>query len=170
MLVERQDGSLWMLVRAAYGIGEAESTDRGQTWLPGRDSGIPHVNSRFFIRRLRSGKLLLVAHQPPDKKTRSHLVARLSDDDGKTWLGGLLLDERAGVSYPDGVEAPDGTIYIIYDYSRRGEKQILLATFTEADVTQSKWLSAPARQRVLVTSHRPPLEFAVKCTYACMST
>lgn len=149
-LVERGDGSLWMLVRAAYGIGESVSTDRGKTWSEGKASPIPHVNSRFFIRRLRSGKLLLVSHNPPNRKTRSHLIAHLSDDDGKTWTGGLLIDERPNVSYPDGVQAADGTIYLIYDYARTKEKQIFMASFTEDDVKQGEWKSAQARSRVLV--------------------
>ncbi len=38
-------------------------------------------------------------------KNRSHLTAWLSEDDGKTWRGGLMLDERATVSYPDGFQA-----------------------------------------------------------------
>ncbi len=150
MLVERQDHSLWMLVRAEYGIGESVSVDRAKSWTPGRRSDIPHVNSRFFVRRLRSGRLLLVTHQPPDKKSRSHLTARLSSDDGRTWTGGLTIDERLGVSYPDGVESPDGTIYLIYDYARTKDKQILMATFTEADVLEGNWRSPKARQRVVV--------------------
>jgi hypothetical protein len=150
MIVERRDGSLWMLVRTSYGIGESVSTDRGRTWSPGRPSGIPHVNARFFIRRLSSGKLLLVTHRPPDQKTRSHLTAHLSDDDGRTWRGGLLVDERKGVSYPDGVQAPDGTIHLIYDYNRTKDRQILMATFTEDDVAAGQWQSAQARQRVVI--------------------
>jgi hypothetical protein len=150
MIVERRDGSLWMLVRAAYGIGESTSADRGRTWSPGRRSGIRHVNSRFFIRRLASGRLLLITHEPPDRKTRSHLIARLSNDDGYTWQGGLMVDERSGVSYPDGVQSPDGTIYLIYDYARQADKTILMATFTEEDVLQGAWASSRARQRVLV--------------------
>ena len=150
MIVERRDGSLWVLVRTAYGIGESISTDHGKTWSEGRPSGIPHVNSRFFIRRLASGKLLLVTHEPPDKKKRSHLIAHLSTDDGKTWCGGLMIDERAGVSYPDGVQAADGTIYLIYDFARTAEKQILMAAFTESDVAEGKWSSPQARQRVVI--------------------
>ena len=150
MIVERRDGSLWMLVRTTYGMGESVSTDRGKTWSAGRTSGIPHVNSRFFIRRLASGKLLLVTHEPPDKKTRSHLIAHLSDDDGKTWRGGLMIDERSGVSYPDGFQAPDGTIYIIYDFNRNTDKQILMATFTESDVAEGKGTSPQYLQRVIV--------------------
>jgi predicted neuraminidase len=159
MLVERRDGSLWMLARAAYGIGESESADRGKTWAAGRESAISHVNSRFFIRRLNSGNLLLVTHEPPNGKTRSHLIAHLSDDDGKTWRGGLMIDERTGVSYPDGVQAPDGLIYVIYDRSRTGDREILMAAFTEDDVAKGQWQSPRARQRVLInqaTGQRPP--------------
>lgn len=150
MIVERQDGSLWMLVRAAYGIGESTSIDRGKTWSPGRRSAIRHVNSRFFVRRLHSGRLLLVTHEPPDGKTRSHLIARLSDDDGRTWHGGLTIDERPGVSYPDGVQSPDGTIYLAYDYARQADKTILMATFTEEDVANGTWALSRARKRVLI--------------------
>jgi hypothetical protein len=99
---------------------------------------------------LRSGKLLLVKHAPPRGAGRSHLTAFLSADDGKTWQGGLLLDERNGVSYPDGVEGPDGTIYVIYDFSRQDKKQIFMATFTEEDIAQKKSVSSRARLRVLV--------------------
>lgn len=150
MLVERRDGSLWMLVRTGYGIGESISRDGGKTWTGVQRSGIVHTVSRFFIRRLQSGKLLLVKHSPPGKPARSHLTAYVSDDDGKTWSGGLLLDERNGVSYPDGVESPDGTIYLIYDFSRQNEKQILMATFTEADVAAGKPVSSRVRFRVLI--------------------
>jgi predicted neuraminidase len=150
MIVEREGGSLWMWVRTAYGIGESTSADGGRTWTPGRPTQIPHVNSRFYLRRLLSGRLLAVTHNPPDGVTRSHLVARLSDDDGRTWRGGLAIDERVGVSYPDAVQGPDGTIYLIYDYQRRAERMILMATFDEQDVLRSTWQSPRARQRVLI--------------------
>ncbi len=150
MLVQRRDGSLWMLVRTGYGIGESISHDGGKSWSDVQRTDLIHTASRFFIRRLRSGKLLLVKHSPPGKPSRSHLTAFLSDDDGKTWQGGLLLDDRGGVSYPDGVESPDGTIYLIYDFSRYDKKQILMATFTEEDVAQGKPVSPKVRLRVVI--------------------
>jgi predicted neuraminidase len=164
MLVERKDSSLWMLVRTSYGIGESVSTDQGKTWSAVERSALPHTVSRFFIRRLNSGKLLLVRHDGPGaKRGRSHLTAFLSNDDGKTWAGGLLLDERNGVSYPDGVQAPDGTIRIIYDFNRTKEKQILMARFTEEDVLQKRLVSPAGRLRMLVnqatgvnTAVKPP--------------
>ncbi len=151
MMVERKDCSLWMLVRTMYGIGETTSHDGGATWAPVTPSDIPHPTSRFYLRRLASGALLLVKHGPLDERIgRTHLTAYLSQDDGRTWLGGLLLDERATVSYPDGTQGDDGTIYVIYDWNRADEKHILLATFTEADVLAGEAVSDKARLRVLV--------------------
>lgn len=149
-IIERRDGALWLLARTAFGIGESTSTDGGATWSEGKRSGLRHVNSRFFIRRLRSGRLLLVAHEPPDGKSRSHLTARLSDDDGRSWTGGLMIDERPGVSYPDGVQAPDGRIHLIHDYNRTRDKQILMSVFTEDDVAAGRAESSEARFRVVV--------------------
>lgn len=142
MIVERTNNTLWMLVRTRYGIGESHSQDRGHTWSEVTPSPIQHTRSRFFIRRLQSGRLLLVKHGAIDQKTeRSHLTAFLSNDDGHTWFGGLLLDERLRVSYPDGIQAPDGTLYVIYDYDRKGNKQILMAKFTEEDIIQKQCVS-----------------------------
>jgi hypothetical protein len=160
MIVERNDGSLWMLVRTRYGIGESVSTDGGRTWSDVAPGAIRHATARFFIRRLRSEKLLLVKHGPIDQRTdRSRLTAYLSDDDGKSWHGGLMIDARPGVSYPDGVQSPEGVIYLVYDYSRTGAKQILVAVFTEADVEQGRPVTDRARLRVLVnqaTGSPPP--------------
>jgi len=151
MLVERADHTLWMLVRTTYGIGESVSADGGCHWTPVAPSRIQHPTTRFFIRRLNSGSLLLVKHGPMDTRTdRSQLTAYISRDDGATWLGGLLIDERVGVSYPDGVQAPDGTIYLVYDFERTGAMQILMARFTEDDVLRGKVLSARGALRRVV--------------------
>ena len=71
MVVEREDRMIWMLSRTKYGIGESFSTDFGRTWSKPRHSSIAHTtsneprgskSSRFHIRRLHSGRLLLVKH------------------------------------------------------------------------------------------------------------
>jgi hypothetical protein len=151
MIVERSDGSLWMLIRTSYGIGESVSVDHGKTWSPVEPSSLQHTVSRFFIRRIQSGNLLLIKHGAIAEKTkRSHLTAFLSKDDGTTWDGSLLLDERLSVSYPDAVQAPDGTLYLIYDYDRRGDKKILLAQFTEEDILQGDSVSGQAKLQILI--------------------
>lgn len=159
MLVQLDDGRLWMLDRrytSPVRIGEAFSDDQGLTWQEGtRGEVIPHVTSRFFIRRLESGNLLLVRHARPDNQNiRSHLTAFISDDDGLTWKGGLLLDDRTKVSYPDGTQGADGTIYIIYDYNRAGktdeDRKILLARFREEDVLAGEFRTSDSASRMLI--------------------
>ena len=151
MIVERRDGSLWMWVRTMYGIGHSVSTDGGRTWSDVERSKVAHATARFFVRRLISGNLLLVKHGPIDKRTgRSHLTTYISKDDGSTWQGGLLLDERSGVSYPDGFQKENGQIYIIYDFSRTGSKKILMSVFTEDDALAGKDVSGKVRLRVLI--------------------
>ncbi len=152
MIIERKDGSLWLLARTKYGIGESVSTDRGKTWPDLRPSRIAHPSARFFVRRLNSGNLLLVKHGTIDKRIgRSHLTAFVSKDDGKSWTGGLLLDDRVGVSYPDGQQTADGLIRIIYDFARTGSRHILMASFREDDVTAGRASSNAARLQQLVS-------------------
>jgi hypothetical protein len=147
MIIERKDGSLWMLVRM-QGLAETISTDRGKTWAPVQRSSIKHCTSRFFVRRLKSGSLLLVKHGPLNKRVgRQQLTAYVSDDDGKTWSGGLMIDEREDVTYPDGVQAGDGRIYIIYDHQRTPLGEVLMATFTEEDVRAGEPVSDKIRLR-----------------------
>lgn len=151
MIVQRRDGSLWMWVRTSYGIGHSVSTDEGQTWSDVTPSVVAHPAARFFVRRLHSGNLLLVKHGPLGKRIgRSHLTAYLSKDDGSTWQGGLLLDERSGVSYPDGFQQDDGRSFIIYDRDRTGDKEILLSVFTEDDVLAGQNVSGKVQLQVLI--------------------
>lgn len=159
-VVQRKDGSLWLLTRThkgkiGNGIGESFSHDGGMTWSEVKPSGIVHTTSRFFISRLRSEKLLLVKNGPVGKDTgRSELMAFLSDDDGATWYGGLMLDERKNVAYPDAMQGIDGQIYVIYDHSRHREKEILLAIFSEKDVARGKVHGEESRLKIIVNKAR----------------
>ncbi|MBM3859135.1 MAG: exo-alpha-sialidase [Verrucomicrobia bacterium] len=141
MIVERKDGSLWMLTRSQQGISESISTDGGTTWGELKAQAIKHTASRFFISRLQSGHLLLIKHMGLDvdleavgRSQRRELMAFISKDDGKTWSKGLMLDDRNGVSYPDAQQTADGTIYLIWDFARSKEQEILMTTFREEDV------------------------------------
>ncbi len=159
MFVDRRDGSIRMLVRTTYGIGESVSTDEGATWTDLKPSAIQHPSARFFIRRLDTGNLLLVKHGPIDETTgRSHLKAFVSKDDGDTWEGGFLIDERSGISYPDGQQTADGTIYLTYDYQRRDAMTLYLATFTEADARAGEAVTEKVRLRVPISKGSSPSE------------
>ncbi len=160
MFVELKDSRLWMLARTKYGIAETYSSDRGQTWSTPQPSSIKNPNARFFIRRLASGNLLLVKNGPVGVRLprRSSMTAFLSLDDGKTWPHQLLLDDRAEVSYPDGLQAPDGTIHILYDWNRHTDAEILLAKFREEDIIAGNIASRGAKLKQLVNkAHSPHL-------------
>lgn len=159
MTVERKDGSLAMYIRTRYGIAQSISYDGGETWTEPVDSGLGGPDSRFFIRRLRSGRLLLVNHK--HFTGRNNLTAMLSDDDGVTWSEGLLLDERNEVSYPDGGEGEDGFIYIVYDRERgyfeknlegaqSKAREILMAKITEQDILAGKLVCFGSRLKVVI--------------------
>src|SRR5690606_25098506 len=103
-LVELHDGTIWMTARTKNGIWQSMSADKGKTWSePIKYLG--HTSSRHFMRRLQSGRIVLVKHgdinEQKQENYRSRLTAYISDDEGKTWKGGLLLDERSRVTYPD---------------------------------------------------------------------
>lgn len=154
MIVERKDGSLWMLARTAKGIMQSTSTDGGRTWAkPTEPPNIRQPNARFHVRRLASGRVLLVKHGDKVEayEGRVQLSAWLSDDDGIHWKGGLILDERKGVSYPDGFQAPDGTIYISYDRNRSTDGEILLARFTEEDILAKKLVGPKSKLKMLIS-------------------
>ncbi len=154
MIVERRDGTLWMLARTRPGVMQSTSADGGRTWSePTEPPGIRHPAARFHLRRLASGRLLLVKHGDAigSHTGRVKLSAWLSEDDGATWAGGLVLDDRKGVSYPDGVQAPDGTLYISYDRNRATDGEVLMARFTEQDVRAGKLVGPKSRLKMLIS-------------------
>lgn len=149
MCVQLKDGNLWMLQR---NIQESISTDNGKTWTPLKKiDGLASANSRVFISRLQSGNLLLIYNDSTEGNKRKNLTACLSTDEGKTWSSTLLLDERDDVSYPDMVQDDGGLIYVCYDRSRRGEKEILLTTFTEEDIIEGKFIGKQSKQKELIS-------------------
>ena len=161
VIVERRDASLWLLARTTYGIGNSSSADQGRSWTTPEDSALGGPCSRFALRRLHSGRLCLVNHQVPqrlpgenmqDKHVRQNLTVWLSDDDGKTWYGRLMLDSDSGISYPDIAEGRDGFIYVVYDQGRTEHGRILLSRFTEQDVTVGELVTSGSYARIVVSA------------------
>lgn len=163
MIVERRDGSLWMLLRNTGGIAQSTSTDGGRTWTEGNIymPGGKVASKRFFLRKLRSGALLLIRNDAPSGGARTHMTAFVSDDDGATWKGGLVLDDRES-SYPDAIESSDGTLFVIYDHQRYtlnregkpGVGAVLMARIRESDVRAGKIVEPSSRLKLDVTRLR----------------
>jgi len=155
-LLELKDGSLRVFGRVycqkpgdAKKIGcmmASESRDGGRTWCePHALATMDNTNARFQVVRLASGRILFVCHGKPaeggkDGVGRVRLSAYISEDDGETWKGGLMLDETYG-SYPDAFQAPDGTIFVAHDHGRGTEAEIWVHRFTEDDILAGRIVS-----------------------------
>lgn len=141
MMVQLKDGRIWMLARTETGLMETFSDDNGATWSQPVCARVQSVNSRFHIRRLQSGRILLIKHglkinEAP--KDRSWLTAFLSDDETNSWSEGFVLDERSGVSYPDSDQGVDGMIHITYDRNRATDGEIIMASLREEDILKGE--------------------------------
>ncbi len=158
-VVELQNGHLMMYIRTYHGLSVSYSQDEGMTWSVPTPSELKNPSARIALRRLSSGRLLLVNHDSPTD--RNNLTAFLSDDDGVTWRGGLCIDDRKHVSYPDVVESNDGLLYIVYDRERGSFKsslaeayadarEILMSKITEADILAGKIVDPRSRLQMIV--------------------
>lgn len=142
-LEELKDGRLWMLMRTNWGtFWETFSDDDGITWKDIKPTGISASSSPGMLKRLGSGRLLLVWNlQFPEAKNyypmrggdmqwsevaasnyREELVVAFSEDDGKTWskpkiVGKMIKNAGidipvAWISYPYVFEVAPGEIWI----------------------------------------------------------
>lgn len=132
MAYEKRDGSIRMFARCSAGeIAEATSFDNGITWEKAKLSGIDAADTRLYVARTPSGRVLLVNND--HRTSRTNMTVSLSDNDGVTWEYRVCIDTRNSLSYPD-VDFYDGKIYLIYDRERTGAKEILFTVFTEDDI------------------------------------
>lgn len=135
-VVERKDGTLWALMRAARPLGkmyETVSKDNGETWFPAKPYILPNPGGGFHMMRLQSGNLAVIYnHAPvPEEKhefERNPLSIAISDDDGKSWKWRRNIMEARGGDvhlriggYPTMAQGPDGTIHAIWTYSYHAE-------------------------------------------------
>lgn len=132
MAYQKRDGSVRLFARTSVGeIAESTSFDRGETWTEAKKTGLPNANTRLFVARTPSGRILLVNND--DSRSRRNMTVYLSDDDGATWPHRRLIDGRDDLSYPDADFYQD-RIYLTYDRERCGAREILFTSFTEEDI------------------------------------
>ena len=132
MLVELSDNTFLGMVRTNDGIYYSRSKDAHIWESASKFTGIgPTSASRFCLRKLKSGRLILIAN---NNVVRRHLKIFLSEDDGKTWPYSLMLDFRFWSTYPDLEEDVNGELKITYDFERKPTGTIYYATIKEADI------------------------------------
>ena len=146
-ILEKRDGTLKCYIRSS-GLSESESRDGGRTWSDPVPSRAGNCDSRTFVMNLRDGRWLMVKHDGYSKIVgRERLTALVSEDDGETWWGGLLLDPRTGCSYPDGQQLADGSVVVVNDIDRTGRREISFVRFDPNDVIPG----APLPERQIIS-------------------
>ena len=154
VVVELNDGRVWMLIRTQLGCFYESFSDDGRTWSPPKPSRFKSSNSPGGVLRLRDGRLIFIWTNgigPPyasdmqaiwgeyvdESWCRQVLNAAVSHNDGKTWHGYrefARLAEDDPIShrfgYPNLVELPDGDLLVTFGYNRgkgrRGEDYVYL--------------------------------------------
>ena len=136
MAYQKKNGAIRMFARNESGeLSEAISLDDGFTWSEAFLNGISSPNTRFYVSRTPSGRIILVNNDMRDVRCR--MSVWLSEDDGETFAYKKLVDDPDYfTSYPD-VDFFDNKIYLTYDRERTGAKEIRLLVFTEDDVISS---------------------------------
>ena len=133
MAYQLSDGSVRMLSRNRHReLAETVSTDGGLSWSKASLTGIPSPDTRFFISRTPSGRIILINNDMREERER--MSVWLSEDDGASWKYKKLVDDPTHhLTYPD-ADFYGGRIYLVYDRGRRFENEIHLLSFTEEDV------------------------------------
>ncbi len=142
-IATKADGTLVAYMRdngpAPKRLHVSSSRNRGITWSPVRDAPLPNPGSGADIVTLRNGHWILAYNDT--EEGRHSLAVSLSENEGQTWSGTRHLEQGApgslSASYPSIIQAADGSLHVVYSFSRseagQGErKTIKHASFTES--------------------------------------
>lgn len=120
-VVERRDGTLFLLLRTESGwLWQADSKE-GLVWENLRQSNIRSVTCCAQMGRLSDGRLSLLwnhppRHEPASAGSREELSLAFSGDEGATWTKPVVVAANYGprnrVSYPYLFEAKPGELWI----------------------------------------------------------
>lgn len=101
----------------------SESTDRGLTWGPVRDSNVPNPGTSAGVINLPNGHWLLVYNDL--EAGRHSLAVSVSTDEGETWRWTRHLEvdprgtEFTRSHYPTVIAARDGSVHLVYSQHHR---------------------------------------------------
>jgi hypothetical protein len=126
IVLQLNDGRVWMLLRTQLGRFYEAFSDDGSTWSDASPTEIKSSDSPAGLARLPDGRILLLwnncQRHPYAQGSRQVLHAAVSADEGKTWSGyrEIVLDPHRddppppsgdhGVSYPFLAVSPDGSV------------------------------------------------------------
>ena len=119
ILMEKDDGTLWMTLRTRKQfMYQSFSVDGGRNWSIATKYFMPNTDTRFCIKELSNGDWVMAYNN--SQSGRTNMTIALSKDEGKSWHNKILL-YPGFCSYPDlQIDEDDGktkTWGYIYHYS-----------------------------------------------------
>ena len=140
-VIEQTDGTLILYMRNHYGNGQiarATSLDGGETWqsLEFVEELINPVCQVSVVRYpdVHSSQELLLFSGPASKDKRENGVIRLSEDGGKTWPYGKIIEAGSFV-YSCLTVLKNGKIGIFYE-TEQGEDGLIKCIYTETSLDE----------------------------------
>lgn len=116
-VIERDDRSLFALMRQAPRITQIESRDGGQSWTNATQSALRNPDSGISMTRLENGHCIVVFNDTELGRTPLSIARSL--DEGRTWEAPLNLETNPGeYSYPCVIQTSDGKIHVSYTFRR----------------------------------------------------
>ena len=118
-------GKLQALCRSRQGrIGEAWSSDGGQTWNGLALTPLRNPNSGIDAVTLRDGRHLLVYNDSETARTPLNVAV---SKDGRSWTMVRTLEDAPGeYSYPAVIQSADGLVHVTYTWKRETIKHVVL--------------------------------------------
>lgn len=122
-VIERDDRSLFALMRVAQRITQIESRDGGQNWTDATPSALRNPDSGISMTRLANGHCVVVFNDTELGRTPLSIARSL--DEGRTWEAPLHLESNPGeYSYPCAIQTTDGKIHVSYTFRRYTIKHV----------------------------------------------
>lgn len=164
-VVELKDGRLMLLARGGLGVlVKSYSSDGGETWTQGARTTLDSPCSSLTLHRLPDSRLIVFYnHATPynagDFFPRNPLCYALSDDEGDSWSGPVIIDD-SGVSDGSGGKP---SLQIVYPGAAFLKEGILL--FYSRDVTKNTFKTTKGETFVWTEAQRA-LTGGVTCLLA----
>jgi predicted neuraminidase len=146
VVLQLNDGRVWMLLRTQLGRFYESFSDNGAEWSAPVPSEINSSDSPAGLARLPDDQILLLwnncQRHPYAQGSRHVLHAALSDDDGKTWRG---YREVVRDPYRDSPPPPSGDHGVSYPFLAVDvDGSVLFSLWVETGEGRSLWRLDPA--------------------------
>lgn len=109
-LIEQEDHRLRLLIRTARNVFWQAWSEDGLDWTGLEPTVIASAHAPGLLKRLSSGRQVLVWNATPKDRTALHIA--FSGDDGKTWSAPEEIARGKRVSYPYLLERRPGELWI----------------------------------------------------------